>query len=240
MPDRIKRKKIHPRKNQDGITRVLLIDGCITFRRGLLEAIKETQDLQVVELAATAAQVYNENFENTVDVAVVDVDLLDQSGIALCFWLNEHYPEMSLLLLTDRDWDVYLLAAKETFAAGLILRNSPTQEIIQFIRHAKTGNLFSPDQLQRIEAWKKSIGQGLKSLSSREWDVMWQVVAGLSNRDIAKKLRISENSIEKYMTRLFQKFGQNSRSTLLVFIYSSHLDVFNKVDDQMRIRLLTG
>jgi DNA-binding NarL/FixJ family response regulator len=232
-------KTTSPLKKKN-VSHILLIDGCLTFRSGLAHALQQTDDMIIVDMVATAAQVYNNNYDVPPDLSVVDVDLLDQSGIELCQWLNSHYPEMTLLLLSDRDWDVFLLAAQATQAVGLLVRNTPTKELVQQIRLATSGLIFSQMQLERIDQWEKSIGSVLSSLRPREWQTLWQIAAGVSNREISQNLEISEHTVEKYITSLFQKFELPSRAALMVFIYTSHLDVFNRLTDNARLKLLSG
>lgn len=213
------------------ISRVLLIDNSQTFRDGLLTAIEQASGLEVVGEADTATKVYENGFPLEADVAVINIDLPDQSGFKVSQWLAKRQPHMSLLLLCNWDWDVYLVGAKTACAAGVLFRMMPTPELVQSIKQATAGQIYSSGQLARMENWEQAIGERLRQLSHREWQVLWLVASGSSKHEIARKLELKENTAEKHVNSILQKLEVHSRGMLLSLVLTYHLDVLGRWDD---------
>jgi DNA-binding NarL/FixJ family response regulator len=237
---RIANSKAFPSKNlENAATHLILIDSCITFRDGLNLNLRNHADLIIDFLGCSAADIYHAQNISPTAVVLIDVDLPDQTGIEVCQWLIERYPDMPVLLLCDQDWDVYLVAAWTIRAAGVLSRKRSPELLAQAIRCAAGGPVYTEEQMSRIESWRVTIGEPLKSLRLREWNVLWQIASGLSNRETAEKLGLSKGTVEKYVSQMLEKFNLASRSALLVFIYSHHLDVFTHTPENAR-KLLIG
>jgi DNA-binding NarL/FixJ family response regulator len=204
--------------------RILLVDNCTTFRDGFETSILRNESFQVVGRACSAAEVFQKGFLVPADVAVVDIDLPDQSGIEVCLRLAKLLPDLKVVLLGYHDWDIYLLAAQTAHAAGLLLRSQPVKELVAALEKTRDGPIFNPGQAARIKAWKESTGRLLRALKPREWQVLMLVAQGQSNREISQQLSITENTIEKHMSNLLEKLELNSRIMVPIFFYNHHLD----------------
>ena len=203
--------------------KVLLVEANSTFRAGLSHALEDLRDLAIVDEAETAATALDARATHQPDIAVIDVHLPDHSGIDLCRLFLEQDPRTRVLVLSSFDWDVYLSAAWSAGAAGFLLKGAPTSELVRAIREVATGRIYTSQQLERIQAWDRVVGERLQTLRLREWDVLRQVAAGQSNREISQILTLSENTVEKYLTSLLQKLRVPSRTGLLAFILRYHL-----------------
>ena len=104
---------------------------------------------------------------------------------------------------------------------------------------ANSNNLFTTEHLKRIEAWKATFGAELSVLKNREWQLLWQMAAGYSNKVIAENMGLTKGIVEKYVSKILEKFDLKSRSALLVFLYEAHLNVFSRLSDHTRRVLLT-
>jgi DNA-binding NarL/FixJ family response regulator len=211
---------------------VALVDGCVTFRRGLLHALEDMGDLAVVCECDTGACALDLFARANPDVAVIAVDLPDEDGIAVCRRLLARWADLRVLVLSQYDWDVYLAAALAARAQGFLLRRAPTGDLVRAIRDASHHPLFTLKQLERVGNWNESIGKLLVSLSPRQWDVLWLVVAGMSNRDIAATLTLSENTVEKHVGAVLVKLGATSRAGLLSLVLEHHLEVLSPLGGQ--------
>jgi len=209
--------------------RILLIDTSPTFRAGLRQAVERTPDLQIVSEATSGAELYAPGFLLDADVAVIDADLPDQSCIEVGRWLITQRPATAVLLLSYSDWDVYLVAARAARAAGLILRSTEPSQLISALRQAASAPIFTIEQLERIQHWSQSLGVRLRALGQREWQILWLLGEGLSNDDIAKRLSLTENTVEKHVGSIYEKLGLHSRGKLLALILADHLDVLSRL-----------
>jgi two-component system, NarL family, response regulator DevR len=208
------------------LKRVVLAGGSAAFRAGL-GARLATDDLLVEGEAATAAETIALVRELRPDVAVVDVHLPDANGIAVCRLLGREDPDVAVVIVSVFDWDVYLAAAKGAGAAGFLLHSTSLPELVRLIRQAGQGSLFTPEQEQRVLTWNREVGRRLALLQPRERDVLRQVAQGKTNRQIADELHVSPHTVEKHVGSLLRKLDVSSRTALLAFILTHHLQALD-------------
>jgi DNA-binding NarL/FixJ family response regulator len=107
------------------------VDNCVTFGDGLELAITRSNTVQLVGRGCNAEEVIESGAMISADVVVIDIDLPGQSGFKLSQWLAKQQPQLSMLLLCYWDWDVYLVRARAASAWGVLLRPTPTLELVQ-------------------------------------------------------------------------------------------------------------
>ncbi len=203
--------------------RVSLVDNCLTFRLGLRHALDRVRGMQVIAECATAAEARQGN-AGKAHVAVVDMDLPGEGGLDLCRWLLSEYAGVHVLMLSYWNWDVLLAAAHEAGAYGFLLRSAPIKELRTAIRQAAAAPIWSESQRQRAEAYHRDVGRRLAALAPRERQVLGLLAAGLSTREMAARLAVSENTLEKHVGAILRKTELGSRKALLAFVLAHHLD----------------
>lgn len=211
--------------------KVFLIDHVPAFRDNIRHIIAQRKTLSVIGEADRAEIVLSGNVFIEADVAVVDVDLPDAGAFEVSQWLISHNQRISVLLLSYRDWDPYLVGAKAIGARGLLLRSTATLDLIQDIEKSANGSIFTREQLLRIQQWDETYGPVFRSLRPREWQVLWLAADGLKNYAIAAKLDLSENTVDKLITTVLDKFNLNSRAQLLALVYNQHLGVLRSLEN---------
>jgi DNA-binding NarL/FixJ family response regulator len=105
-----------------------------------------------------------------------------------------------------------------------LLRSAPIRELRAAIRQAAAAQLWTTAQLQRAEAYQQNVGRRLAALAPRERQIFWLLAAGLSNREMAARLAVSENTLEKHVGAILRKTELRSRKALLAFVLQHHLD----------------
>jgi DNA-binding NarL/FixJ family response regulator len=215
-----------PGLKSTGPIHVLLVDSSLIFREGIREAALQTDNLKIIGEVGSNTELVQINYLEAVDVILLDGDLIDFSSINMGRWLRKQNPELSILLLSNWDWDVYLVSAWHFMAAGMILRREAVEEILRAIRNAHVGLIYSQEQFERIINWEKNIGNKLSSLNPREYQVLKLVIDGKGNADMANVLNVTENTIEKHISNILRKMQISSRSALLSFVLSQHLDIY--------------
>jgi len=209
--------------------RVLLVDNSLTFRDGLELAIMQTKTLRIAGRARSAGELFEHGTVVAADIALVDIDLPDQSGFEVCQRLLHANPKMNAVLIGYSDWDIYLLAAQTVHACGLLLRSQTTLELIAALEKVASGSIFSQEQIQRIQIWRNTTGTKLKSLGRREWQVLQLLSLGQSNREMAQHLSVTENTVEKHVSNILQKLELATRAMMIVFIFTHHLDGLSRL-----------
>ncbi|MFD4319058.1 response regulator [Streptomyces sp. NPDC058548] len=211
-------------------TRVFLVDDHEVVRRGLRDLIDDEPDLEVVGEASTAEQALARGPALRPDVAVLDVRLPDGDGISVCRELRSRMPELACLMLTSFDDEDALLDAIMAGAAGYVLKQIKGTDLVSAVRTVATGqSMLDPATTARLmrslrdpEAAKPPEDERLAVLSERERSVLDLIGEGLTNRQIAKRLYLSEKTVKNHISRLLGKLGVERRVQAAVIAAQAH------------------
>ncbi|MBB4984245.1 response regulator [Streptomyces nymphaeiformis] len=214
----------------DAPTRVFLVDDHEVVRRGLRDLINDEPDLEVVGEASTAEQALARGHALRPDVAVLDVRLPDGDGISVCRELRSRMPELACLMLTSFDDEDALLDAIMAGAAGYVLKQIKGSDLVSAVRTVATGqSMLDPATTARLmhslrdpEAAKPPEDERLAVLSERERSVLELIGEGLTNRQIAKQLYLSEKTVKNHISRLLGKLGVERRVQAAVIAAQAH------------------
>ncbi|MEV6246773.1 response regulator transcription factor [Streptomyces sp. NPDC051742] len=214
----------------DAPTQVFLLDDHEVVRRGLRDLINDEPDMNVVGEAATAAQALARGPALRPDVAVLDVRLPDGDGISVCRELRSRMPGVACLMLTSFDDEDALLDAIMAGAAGYVLKQIKGSDLVSAVRTVATGqSMLDPATTARLmrslrtpEAAKPLEDERLAVLSERERSVLDLIGEGLTNRQIAKQLYLSEKTVKNHISRLLGKLGVERRVQAAVIAAQVH------------------
>ncbi|MFF9011654.1 response regulator [Streptomyces sp. NPDC014870] len=212
------------------LTRVFLVDDHEVVRRGLRDLIDDEPDMEVVGEASTADQALARGPALRPDVAVLDVRLPDGDGISVCRELRSRMPELACLMLTSFDDEDALLDAIMAGAAGYVLKQIKGSDLVAAVRTVATGqSMLDPATTARLmhslrdpEAAKPTEDERLAVLSERERSVLDLIGEGLTNRQIAKRLYLSEKTVKNHISRLLGKLGVERRVQAAVIAAQAH------------------
>ncbi|WP_167736181.1 response regulator transcription factor [Nocardioides sp. 503] len=209
---------------RDEPIRVLVVDDQELFRRGLtmllgvesgIEVVGEAGDgVEGTALAETAAP----------DVVLLDIRMPKRSGIEACVAIKETVPSAKIIMLTVSDEEADLYEAVKSGASGYLLKDSSIDEVAQAVRVVADGqSLISPsmavkliDEFKQMTRPARDNVPGLR-LTERELEVLSQVAKGLNNRDIAKFLYISENTVKNHIRNILEKLQLHSRMEAVMY-----------------------
>ena len=199
--------------------RVFLLDDHEVVRRGLHDLLDAEPDIEVVGEAGTAGQALARGPALRPDVAVLDVRLPDGDGITVCRELRSAMPGLACLMLTSFDDDEALLDAIMAGAAGYVLKQIKGSDLVSAVRTVATGqSLLDPATTARLMGTLRGDDRpappeerALGSLSPRERDILALVGEGLTNRQIGKRLYLSEKTVKNNVSRLLTKLGVERR-----------------------------
>ncbi|MFE1906564.1 response regulator [Streptomyces gardneri] len=211
-------------------TRVFLVDDHEVVRRGLRDLLDDEPDLEVVGEASTAEQALARGPALRPDVAVLDVRLPDGDGISVCRELRSRMPDLACLMLTSFDDEDALLDAIMAGAAGYVLKQIKGSDLVSAVRTVATGqSMLDPATTARLmhslrapEAAKPPEDERLAVLSERERSVLDLIGEGLTNRQIAKRLYLSEKTVKNHISRLLGKLGVERRVQAAVIAAQAH------------------
>ncbi|MFJ8017763.1 response regulator [Streptomyces sp. NPDC096339] len=219
-----------PNASAEAQIKVFLLDDHEVVRRGLRDLLDAEPDITVVGEAGTAEQALARGPALRPDVAVLDVRLPDGDGIGVCRELRSHMPDLACLMLTSFDDEDALLDAIMAGAAGYVLKQIKGSDLVSAVRTVATGqSMLDPATTARLmhslrdpEAAKEPEDARLAALTERERAVLELIGEGLTNRQIAKRLYLSEKTVKNHISRLLGKLGVERRVQAAVIAAQVH------------------
>jgi two-component system response regulator DevR len=196
--------------------RVFLVDDHELVRLGVRAAIETEKDLMVVGEAAGATEALSGIATTSVDVAVVDLQLGEDDGIALCRELHDHHPGVRCLVLSAFSDQGDVLGALMAGAAGYVLKQRASRELGQAIRTvAAGGTVLDPGVAEGVLARMRDgvpPDPMLARLSAQERRILSLIAEGRTNRQIAADLFLAEKTVRNYVSNLLAKLHMHRRS----------------------------
>ena len=202
------------------------MDDHALFRRGLEMVLQDEDDLMLVGEAADGEEAVEKAQELMPDVVLMDVRMPKRSGIEAAGHIKDLLPHAKILMLTISDDEGDLYDAIKAGAAGYLLKEIPIEEVADAIRSV-VGRAVAHLAVDGIEAAHR-VRRDLKEaderpqmpapkLTDREMEVLRLVAQGLNNRDIAKQLFISENTVKNHIRNILEKLHLHSRMEAVVY-----------------------
>ena len=207
-------------ERRDEGVRVFVLDDHELIRQGLRDFIDAEEDLQVAGEASTAAEALARIPAVLPDVAIVDVRLPDGDGIEVCRTLRSSHPDIRLLILTSFSNDDAVLDAIVAGASGYLIKDMAPRELIQAIRRVAGGqSLLDPAVTERVlETLRhRDEVEPLGRLNEREREILDALADGLTNREIAQRVHLSEKTVKNYVSSLLSKLGLQHRTQAALF-----------------------
>jgi DNA-binding NarL/FixJ family response regulator len=204
--------------------RVAVVDDQELFRRGLTMLLGVEDDIEVVGEAGDGVAGTELAISAAPDVILMDVRMPKRSGIEACVAIKEAVPTARIIMLTVSDEEADLYEAVKNGASGYLLKDSSTDEVAQAIRVVSDGqSLISPSMaiklLDEFKQMSRADRQQVPTprLTERELEVLRLVAQGLNNREIAKRLFISENTVKNHVRNILEKLQLHSRMEAVMY-----------------------
>jgi DNA-binding NarL/FixJ family response regulator len=196
--------------------RVFLVDDHEVLRVGLRKLLAAEPGIEVAGEAATARSALDRVPALDVDVAVVDMRLPDGDGAEVCRGLKAASPGTGCLILSGYGDERAVLAAVAAGAAGYVMKQEAGPELVSAVRAVAAGRtVLGPEAAQQVMARlrdSETLTDPLAALSSQEKRVLELVGEGLTNRQIAARMFLSEPTVKNYVSSLLAKLGMQRRS----------------------------
>lgn len=187
-----------------------------------LEIILTIGGMDVVGMAHDGNEALSILETASCDIALVDINMQGMGGIELIGHLRRDYPEIKILVLTTFYDDETITKAISGGADGYLLKDSGKDAILGAVSQIMSGrNVIDSKVMQRLAALmsgQKSEPDILKEMTAREKEIATLLSQGLSNKQIAQKLYISEGTVKNYISTIYDKTGIHDRAKLIVAI----------------------
>jgi DNA-binding NarL/FixJ family response regulator len=194
--------------SDQGRIRILSVDDHPLLRQGIAAIINSQPDMQMMAEAASGAEGIQKFREVRPDVTLMDLRLPDMSGIDTLIAIRNEFTEARVIMLTTFEGDVEMQRALEAGAYGYMLKTMPPKELLETIRQVGAGKKRVPPEVAAHLAEHLSD----ESLTEREIEVLRHISGGNRNRDIAKRLFISEETVKVHLRHIMEKLGANDRT----------------------------
>ena len=213
-----------PPRSGDSVIRVLVVDDQELFRRGLTMLLNVEGDIEVVGEASDGSNAAALAAALTPDVVLMDVRMPKLTGMEACVAIKDAAPSSRIIMLTVSDEEADLYEAVKNGASGYLLKDSSIHEVAQAVRVVADGqSLISPsmaikllDEFKQMSRGDRNLSPGPK-LTERELEVLRLVAHGLNNREIAKQLFISENTVKNHVRNILEKLQLHSRMEAVMY-----------------------
>ncbi len=193
---------------------VFLLDDHEIVRRGVADLLNNEADMEVVGESGDAAGALRAVAGCDPDVAVLDVRLGDGNGIEVCREIRSAHPDVACLMLTSFADDHAVIDAAMAGAAGYVLKQIGTNDLVDAIRKVSRGaQLLDRAEVRvRLQRLKESEEGVLMSLTPQEQRIFELIGEGMSNRQIADEMYLAEKTVKNYVSNLFAKLGISRRT----------------------------
>lgn len=209
---------------ESAAVRVVVVDDQELFRRGLTMLLGVETDIEVVGEAGDGVTAVDLVVETMPDIVLLDVRMPKRSGLEACMQIKAQAPSARIIMLTVSDEEGDLYEAVKNGASGYLLKDSSIEEVAQAIRVVAEGqSLISPsmaakliDEFKEISRTDREVGSAPR-LTDRELEVLRLVATGLNNREVAKQLFISENTVKNHVRNILDKLQLHSRMEAVMY-----------------------
>ena len=204
--------------------RVVIADDQPMMRADFEAVLEATGDIDVVAEASTGEGAVEAATRHACDVVLMDIRMPVMDGIEA----TRRLPRQRVLILTTFGLDEYIIDALRAGASGFLLKDAPTQEVVQAVRAVAAGDAVLARQLldqvgRRLPAAVSRTPAGLAQLTEREQQVLRTLAAGLSNAEISEALVLSEATVKTHVSYLLGKLGLRDRVQAVIYAYETGL-----------------
>jgi DNA-binding NarL/FixJ family response regulator len=205
-------------KNNE-LLRVVIVDDHTLFREGLATILNAEDDIEVVGQGGSSEEAIQLAEELVPEIILLDIDM-PGDGLSAAGKISERFPVTRIVILTASEEDDHLISALKAGAHAYILKGVPARELMRILRAVANGESYVPPALaaglllEMHEAGShspKAQNNPMKDLTGRELEILQGIASGLTNKEIAQNLFLSEKTVKHYITNILQKLHVRNR-----------------------------
>ncbi|HET6167948.1 MAG TPA: response regulator transcription factor [Marmoricola sp.] len=205
---------------ESGTIRVYLLDDHEIVRQGIRTFLEAAGDIEVIGESGSAIEATSRIPALRPDVAVLDARLPDGSGIEVCRTVRSVDPTINALILTSYDDDEALFSAIMAGAAGYVLKEVKSSDLLTAIRHVAAGqSLIDPSLTARVLERVRNpvtVAPELAELTEQEMKLLEYIAQGMTNKQIGEQMFLAEKTVKNYVSSVLAKLGVERRTQAAV------------------------
>jgi DNA-binding NarL/FixJ family response regulator len=211
---------------------ILIVDGQAQVRQSLIRKLRITDDISVIGEAQSADEVILKVMSLKPDVVLIDLNLLPKNGIELTKELIEKTPEVNVLLMANANDQRGISKIIKAGALGYILKDVNADILQEAIKIVANGEAYIQqclltkliNEFREILSDEKAVKPPADlKLTQREMEIVSFIACGQSNKDIARKLYISEKTVKNHVSSILKKMELDDRTQVAVYAYKKGL-----------------
>jgi DNA-binding NarL/FixJ family response regulator len=193
--------------------KILIVDDHPMVLEGLKSLLADAEGIEVVGTACNAIDAIAFLKTNPVDIAFLDINLPDISGIDLCKKVKEQFPEIKTLALSTFSERAYVSRMIQNGASGYLIKSSGKEDILEAIQQVQAGGYFMNVNFDQVAA--PAAPKTVPFLTRREKEVLILIAEGLTNPQIAEQLFVSVTTVNSHRQNLLMKFEVSNTASLI-------------------------
>ncbi|MFJ7936300.1 response regulator [Sporosarcina sp. NPDC096371] len=206
---------------------ILVVDDHTFLRDGIRSILALEPDIRVVGEAVSGDEVLKKVEELQPDCVLMDINLPGKNGIEVTSLVKREYPNCRVLILTMFEDEEYLLEALRAGADGYLLKDSSSDQVVAAIRMIAQGEaVIHPRMTKKLVTYHHQEPL-INKLTKREKEVLIELVKGLSNKEIAEVLCISDKTVKIHINKIFKKLNVKSRTQTIIYAVRHQLVPFS-------------
>jgi DNA-binding NarL/FixJ family response regulator len=191
--------------------RLLIVDDHAIVRQGLEQLFATTSDIEVIGTAADGQLAVDMAKDQKPDVILMDLGMPTLDGVGATRQIVDQLPLVRVVVLTSYGDESRILDALNAGAHGYLLKHSDPDDVIEGVRVAYAGDAPLDPRAGRVLIEQRRRGRKEVELTPREREVLGLVGLGLANKQIARRLEITERTVKAHLTSVFQRIGVTDR-----------------------------
>ena len=201
--------------------RVMLADDHEVVRAGFRMILEQDPDVRVVAEAADGAQAYAIVAREKPDILLMDISMPPgQSGLVACEKIAKDFPGTKVVILTMFAEPEYLFYTLRGGAAGYVLKNSTSEELIAAVHAVAEGGSYIHPKMtamltKQLVAGGEEEDRSYQQLSNRELEILQLLAKGFTNKEISEQIFLSVKTVEAHRSKIYQKLGLKTRAALV-------------------------
>ena len=208
--------------------KLLIADDQQLIRDSLKIVLETTDTIEVVGAVSNGVEVIRSVRENRPDVILMDIRMPEMDGVQCTQIIKEHFPEIKIIILTTFDDDEYIFSALKYGASGYLLKGISMDQLVEAIHKVHSGNaMINGDIATKVLGMFSKMAQNditinvakdmEKEITDSEWKVIKLVSMGMTNKEIAAKLFLSDGSVRNYLSSILRKLDLRDRTQLAIW-----------------------
>ncbi len=203
--------------------KVMIVDDQPIIRDGLKMILDMYEDIEVVGVATNGSDAISICKEKEIDVILMDIRMPDMDGVEATKRIKAKHEKIKIIILTTFDDDEYIFEALKQGASSYLLKDMNSDEIVSAIRVVKQGGSVMPPKVtakvvNKFAKISSSTEQSAyEHLTEREMEIIKHIAAGMSNKEIAKALYLSQGTVKNHITNILSKLNMRDRTQVALY-----------------------